>query len=244
MIDKILLFDIDGTLLLTGGVGKIAFEKAFEELFRIPSAWGNTLPDGKTDPNIIDEIAHRVLKRYLAQAEYAALVKRYLAHFRSEIWNAPDFRLMPGVLELLNLLSKKENILLGIATGNLEEAAWLKLERGGIRRFFSCGGFGSDSNDRSELIQTAMNRVEKVIGRRPSSEEIYVIGDTHYDIRAAKKLGLKAIGVKTGTTQTEHFLGEDKPAHLLTDLSDANLFLNLIGLPRCPNSVSIHSSNS
>src|SRR3989338_1935415 len=175
---KILLFDIDGTLLLTGGVGKIAFEKAFDELFGIPDAWGDTIPDGKTDPIIIGEIVAKTLGRPLSQIEYSRLAERYLRYFRNEIRDAPNFRLMPGVSALLNSLSKTENVSLGIATGNLEEAAWLKLERGGIRHFFPFGGFGSDSNERSEIIQIAIKHGEKTLGRKFDAKEIYIIGDT------------------------------------------------------------------
>ena len=87
---KILLFDIDGTLLLTGGCGKIAIEKAFQELFGIENAWGDMMPDGKTDLLIIEEISKRTLNRSLNETENAKVSKRYLTYFRSEIQNAPD----------------------------------------------------------------------------------------------------------------------------------------------------------
>ncbi len=225
---KILLFDIDGTLLLTGGCGKIALEKAFEEVLGTQNAWGDMMPDGKTDPFIIEEIAQKILNRKLTSSEYTALSKLYLTYFRLEIQNATNFRLMPGIPELLSALVKKNDILLGIATGNLEEAGWLKLEHGGIRKFFRFGGFGSDSMERSEIIQAAIECGEKILGRKINAEEIYVIGDTHYDVRAAKKLGLKAIGVTTGSMKEKDFSGEHKPDYLLDDLSDIDSFLSLI----------------
>ena len=228
MNQKILLFDIDGTLLLTGGAGRIAFERAFHKLFHIPEAWGDLIPDGKTDPSIIEEISQRTLGRRLAKHEYSTLLEHYLIYFRDEIRNTPHFRLMPGVTELLDILSKRNNILMGLATGNLEEAAWLKLEKGNIRKFFSFGGFDSDSSDRSEITRIAAERGEKIFGRKVDSHDVYVIGDTYHDVRAAKKLGFKTVAVTTGSMKEDHFLGGDKPTYLMSDLSDVRLFLNIL----------------
>ena len=225
---KILLFDIDGTLLLTGGAGKIAFEKAFHELFGIANSWGETNPHGKTDPMIFEEIALRVLKRPVSRDENSMLVERYLYHFRKEIKRSPNFRLMPGIPSLLQTLSKEKNLILGIATGNLEEAGWLKLERGGLRDFFPFGGFGSDSSERSKIILTAIKRAEKTSGQKANLDQVYIIGDTHYDVRAAKKVGLKSIGVVNESVNNEETFGNEKPTHLLTDLSNTGLFLKLI----------------
>lgn len=226
---KLLLFDIDGTLLLTGGVGIIAFEKAFHELFSAANAWGNMIPDGKTDPDIIDEIGRNALKRSLTQKEHGRLAQRYLFYFEKEILNAPRFRLMPGVFELLEHLSKRRDFLLGIASGNLEGAGWLKLKRGGIEKFFSLGGFGSDSRERSELTQIAIQQAEKRLGSRLQKDSIFLIGDTYHDVRAARKLGVKVIAVTTGSMKKEHFLGEDKPDYLLPDLTNLEHFTGLIG---------------
>ncbi len=225
---KILLFDIDGTLLLTGGCGKIALERAFLDLFGIENAWGNLIPDGKTDPNIIDEIAKGALGRLLSSKEHDKICKLYLRYFNQEIEKAVHFKLMPGVLGLLEILAKRKDILLGIATGNLEPAGWKKLKRGEIHDFFEFGGFGSDSRDRSEIVKTAVKRAEKLLGEKTSKEDIFVIGDTYHDVRAANQLGLKAIAVTTGGYAADHFLNGDRPTHVLKDLSDSENFLNLI----------------
>ena len=156
------------------------------------------------------------------------LLEHYLTYFQEEIRKTPHFRLMPGVTELLGILSKRNDFLIGLATGNLEEAAWLKLGRGGIRKFFSFGGFGSDSSDRSEITRIAAERGEKIFGRKVDSHDVYVIGDTYHDVRAARKLGFKTIAVTTGSMKGADFRGEDKPTYLLADLSDTDLFLNLI----------------
>jgi phosphoglycolate phosphatase-like HAD superfamily hydrolase len=225
---KILLFDIDGTLLLTGGCGKVAFERAFEELHGIPDAWGDTVPDGKTDPVIIEEITSKKLGRKLAKKEYSILCKRYLTHFRRYIKSPPCFRLMPGIPKLLKALFRQKDIFLGIASGNLEEAGWLKLKAGKIRRFFKFGGFGSDSAERYKMVQIAIRRGRQLIKKPVHKNNIYVIGDTSHDVRSAKKVGVKSIGVATGTKGRKEFLTE-KPDYILKNFSDIQLFMKVLG---------------
>ena len=228
MTKKILLFDIDGTLLLTGGAGRVAFEEAFLEIFGIQNIWGDLIPDGKTDPAIVEELSEKSLGRPLRKNEYDSLLKRYLIRFRVEIQRSQRFRLMPGVPELLKRLAGKDNVLVGLATGNFEEPAWLKLERGGIRNFFSFGGFGSDSHIRSEILRIAVARAEQILREKAELARTYVIGDTDHDVRAAKKLGLKSIVVTTGSMKAEVFSGANEPTYLLRDLSDQEAFLKLI----------------
>lgn len=94
--------------------------------------------------------------------------------------------------------------------------------------FFEFGGFGSDSRERSEIVRTTINRAEKLLGRKTSKKYIFVIGDTHHDVRAANKLGLKAIAVTTGSYAADRFLNGDQPTHLLENLTDSENFINLI----------------
>jgi phosphoglycolate phosphatase-like HAD superfamily hydrolase len=224
---KMLLFDIDGTLLYTGGAGRAAFERAFEELFGIPDAWGDTNPDGKTDPWIIDEIAGRILDRSLQAEEYGELVRRYLLYFRSEIKNSPRFRLMPGVPALLRALSTSEEFLVGVATGNFEDSAWSKLEQGGIREYFGFGGFASDSGDRPEILRAAIERGRRLHNVDLRPEEIFVIGDTERDVQAAKAIGARAIAVATGRMTREDFASHE-PHHVLADLADTDGFFRVV----------------
>jgi len=244
---KMVLFDIDGTLLMTGGAGRFAFERAFKELFGIKDAWGNTIPDGKTDPIIINEIADRLLKRPLQKEEYETLCGRYLAYFDEEIIDSPRFRLLPGVPAILDTLSGIKNVILGIVTGNFEGAAWAsrvkrrvaawicrpwrtawaKLEKGGLRHYFNFGGFGSDSWDRAVITRVAYERGIKKSAREITRENVFVIGDTQHDVMAAKKLGAKSVAVKTGHTPENELLASG-PDYILTDLASGETLLRIL----------------
>ena len=228
MITKVLLlFDIDGTLLLTGGCGKIALEKAFEEMFGIPECWGDTMPHGKTDPAIIDAICQRLLNRRLTAEENTRLCDRYHHLLRKEVAATAQYRLMPGVAELLEYLSRRKEIFLALGTGNFEPAGWIKLERGNIHHYFKCGGFASDAGDRPEILRHAIRRAEKMTGTAIPKEHIYVIGDTVHDVRAAKTVGLKTIAVQTNHAKKEDF-NDSPPDHLLRDLSHIPTFMSCL----------------
>lgn len=224
---KLLLFDIDGTLLHTGGAGRIAFNRTFRELFSVPDAWADTVPDGKTDPALIREIAARTLKKPLTPEKFRSVCRVYLKHFKNCIKRTGNFRLMPGVPRLLRLLSKRRGVFLGLATGNFEESSRLKLRRGKIERFFLFGGFGSHTFNRLALTREAIRRGQRVAGQRIPRKNIFVIGDTVYDIRAGKRLGIRTVGVATGKT-TRAELGRCRPDYVLSDLKDAKKILRLL----------------
>lgn len=226
-VRKMLLFDIDGTLLLTGGTGALAFNLVFKEMFGVEEAWGNTHPDGKTDPAIIDEVAVSCLGRTLSPAEYKKLCTRYLELFDENIGKSERFRLMPGVPELLEHLSQREDVLLGVATGNFEQAAWSKLERGKIRHYFSFGGFGSDSHHRPELTRQAMMRGHRTLGRELPSRHIFIIGDTPWDVLAGKHIGATTVAITTGSYTAADFEASN-PDYIFPDLAQAERFLELL----------------
>jgi len=221
---KLLLFDIDGTLLLTGGAGKVAFEEAFEELFEVPNAWRNLDPHGKTDPAIFDEVATRELGRLLTPGEFDLLMERYEDIFEERIHESPRFELMPGVVEILEHLSRDPEIFLALGTGNFERAGRMKLSRGGIEHYFHTGGFGNDAREREKILLAAVTYSEELARKSFEKSMIFVIGDTEYDIAAAKKAGLKSIAVLTNGRTRNHFK-KDPPDHILEDLTDIPAFL-------------------
>jgi phosphoglycolate phosphatase-like HAD superfamily hydrolase len=224
MEKTLLLFDIDGTLLLTGGAGKIAFEEAFEEIYQCPNAWGDLDPHGRTDPDIFDEVAQKRLGRLLSINEFSHLMRRYEELFEKHITKSPRFTLMPGVVEILEHLSKQEVLFLSLATGNFEGAGRMKLKRGGIEHYFKAGGFGKDARERYKIILAAIEHSEKIAGHGFHRDRTFVIGDTEYDISAAKKAGVRQIAVLTNGRTRNHFEA-DPPDHILPDLSDIPAFL-------------------
>lgn len=224
---QLILFDIDGTLLLTGGAGRIAFEKVFLELFGVENAWGDLVPDGKTDPAIIEEIAGRVLGRSIQPSEYDTICRNYLQHFHRELALCERFRVLPGVTQLLPQLQGR--CALGVATGNFQEAAWAKLQTGKLRDYFAFGGFGCDSVNRTELTRRAIERAVETTGREFQPEKILLVGDTPLDVRVGKELGVKTLAVATGRTNTEEFRNY-APDFILEDLSDAQAFLKIANL--------------
>jgi phosphoglycolate phosphatase-like HAD superfamily hydrolase len=224
---KLLLFDIDGTLLLTGGTGRIAIEQCFEEMFGIREAWGETIPDGKTDPVIFEEIAHRTLGRPLAPEEHHHMRQRYTLYFQQMIGAAPHFRLMPGVEALVPLLARDPALILGIQTGNDEPIAWMKLERAQLKAHFSFGGFGSDSHLRTEIIRKAAERGLARAGVALDRKDIWVIGDATQDIQAGRALGFTTVAVATGRTPAAA-LAALQPDYLLQDFANTADFLTLL----------------
>lgn len=221
------IFDIDGTLLVAGGIGRYAFNRVFSEMFDEEDVWGDYDPHGKTDPIIVEELSRMTLGRELNPLEKIEVSRRYVAYFLEQFDSAARFRLMPGVSELLVALSAKP-YLLGIATGNFEVTARRKLERGKLAHHFSFGGYGSDSGDRLELTRTALERGLQLAKGQYKHERITLIGDSEADVACAKKLGLKSIAVATGS-KTVRELEELNPDMVLKDLSDWKRVVSFVG---------------
>ena len=172
------------------------------------------------------DAAVKLLGRQLLDKELKAVAKRYLELLPEKLHTVP-FHLLPGIKELLLLLADREDIVLGLETGNLEPAAYMKLKKGMIDDFFSFGGFGSDSENRTELIRIAIERARALNYNVIPAKNIYVIGDSPHDISAGRNLGVNTIGVGTGRIAEEKLLAEG-PSYFLKDLSDIPAFLRCI----------------
>jgi phosphoglycolate phosphatase-like HAD superfamily hydrolase len=219
MTTKVLLFDIDATLLLSGNAGGRALDRVFLDLYGVHGAFEHIQPHGKTDPMIFREIFKTRNPDVPPDPEMEKVTKCYLGYLKEELQDSPQYRVMPGVKPLLEALSNIQSLVLGLATGNLEPAAWLKLGRGGLDPYFQFGGFASDSEDRTELVRVAMERAGKHLGRRVPGEDIYVIGDTPRDIRCGKQAGARTVGVATGKSGVEE-LSSHGPDHVFEDFSN------------------------
>lgn len=199
MTTKLFLFDLDGTLLLSGGAGMIAMEQAFMELYALPNAFDQIHPDGKIDPAIFREIIQtRGVKVDDEDAAIKQLSRTYIAHLKPVMATTEKAEIMPGIPALLEALNKREQLHLGLVTGNLEQGAYLKLGRFDLNRYFSFGAFGSDHEDRAELVRIAVSRAEKKFEKTiPMGKNIFVIGDTPRDIFCGKDNGATTVGVAT-----------------------------------------------
>ncbi|UCD84254.1 MAG: HAD family hydrolase [Deltaproteobacteria bacterium] len=224
---KVVLFDIDGTLILSGGAGNRSLNKAFKKQFGLENAINGIKPDGKTDPAIIREMCRKNLSRDCREKELELLCKQYLHFLRREVPESPGYRIMPGIPELLEQLGSIDNVIVGLATGNLEEGARIKLGRGGLNRYFRFGGFGSDCEDRVELTKIAISRSREFADGEPKKQDIYIIGDTPFDIKSSTVLGTKSVAVATGFFSLTQ-LKEHQPDYLFPNLSNPEPFLRAL----------------
>ncbi|MFN2627571.1 MAG: HAD family hydrolase [Gaiellaceae bacterium] len=189
-----ILFDIDGTLLITGGAGATSWRLAFDELYEIPADIGKFTDTGMTDPEVGRKTFVAVLNREPSRAEFAKLLERRLHYLHETVAESEDYRVLPGVEDLLPELME-DGYLLGLVTGNVEAAAHIKLHRARLNRFFSFGGYGSDSNDRGELTKTALERATLIYGEPVTAAQAIVVGDTPHDVEGAHAAGIQCIGV-------------------------------------------------
>jgi phosphoglycolate phosphatase-like HAD superfamily hydrolase len=215
---RILLFDIDGTLVSTGGAGAVAWRRAFEELHGIPADIGQFTDAGMTDPDVGAKTFAAVLGREPTPHELAQLIQRRLERLPEAVAESEGYKVLPGVPERLRQLSHAGH-LLGIITGNGDGAAHVKLIRGDLNRWFTFGAYAGAGMARSDIVREAVRRGEAAAGRDVPNTEVFVVGDTPLDIEAAHEAGCTAVAVATG-----HFdagqLREAGADHVLTTLEE------------------------
>jgi phosphoglycolate phosphatase len=199
---RAVLFDIDGTLLVTGGAGGTAWQRAFEELYGVEANVAERTDAGMTDPEIAAIVFRETVGREGTPEERSKAIGCYLKHLPDAVADSPGYRVMPGIEALLDRLIDGGH-LLGLVTGNIEAAAHIKLARAGFNRFFSFGGYGSDSADRTEVTRTALERGELVSGGALTDGACIAVGDTPRDVAAGHGAGLRVVGVATGRYSVE-----------------------------------------
>jgi len=189
-----ILFDIDGTLIITGGAGAASWRLAFDELYGIPADIGKYTDTGMTDPDVGHKTFEAVMHRPPERQEFTRLLERRLFYLHQTVTESDGYRVLAGAPELLPKLID-DGYLLGLVTGNLEAAAHIKLHRAQLNRFFSFGGYGSDSTDRGELTKIALKRGSLVYGVPITPEQAIVVGDTPHDVEGAHAAGMQCVGV-------------------------------------------------
>lgn len=225
---KLVLFDIDGTLVLTGGAGLRAMNRACAELVGHSDALAGIPLAGRTDRVILSDVVQR-MGRELDEALLVHLRDRYVGHLADEIHQAGRGvkAVMPGVRGLLDKLDERDDIFVGLLTGNFEAGARIKLEHFDLWRYFQCGAFADDAADRNALVPFALERARGCGLPDLGAEHILVVGDTPHDIACAHAVSAVGVGVATGgfTVDDLRAAGADV---VFDDLSDHDAFLRLV----------------
>jgi len=226
---RLILFDIDGTLVLTGGAGGRAMVRAFQEVFGFSNGLGSISMAGRTDAWIVRQMLaeHGIAD---AGADRQRFLDVYLGYLATEVLqpNAGK-RVLPGVRSLLDRLVPRDDVYLALLTGNYRRAAEIKLGHFDLWRYFSTGAYGDDSHDRNGLLWTALANVEAAGGPRVRPSEVAIIGDTPLDVAVAVAGGARSLGVATGSFDVDALLESGADA-AVPDLSDVDAVLRALNL--------------
>lgn len=231
---RLLLFDIDGTLLDIAGAGRVAVERAFKQVLGVGNVTARARGvryAGRTDPRIFADVARAAgVSSAVFEAERPRLLRRFLAEMRAELArDGHPRRALPGVRILLESLARRNDVRLGLLTGNVEEGAWIKLRAVELDRYFDDGGFASDHADRRVIARVAHEKLCATHGTVYPPARVVVVGDTGLDVDCARANGFRAVAVATGGAPREE-LERARPDALLDDLADLPAALAALGL--------------
>jgi len=228
---RIVLWDVDGTLLRTNGVAQRAFDVAAEHVLGRPPGAHEVRMSGKTDPLIALEI---LVFAGLAEEEARRRLPDVLGRLEAELAGAADLvreqgHVLPGVAHVLADLHDDPAVVQSVLTGNTAANAALKLRAFGLERWIDIdvGAFGSDRHDREELVPVALERVERLRGRALGPEDVWVVGDTPRDLACARAGGARCLLVATGQFGVDELRALD-PDEVMPDLTDAGAVARLL----------------
>jgi phosphoglycolate phosphatase len=227
---KLVLFDVDGTLISTRGAGMRAFYRALKDHFDVLVDNNAIRPDGKTDPLILKELlSYCNLAERWCEKTRDALFSTYLSCLEEEMAQASSrglIRVLPGVLDFLKNLGRQSDFAVGLVTGNLEKGAFTKLSHAGLDGFFRFGGYGSDSENRTELTRMAIQRGTRLVAPEPV-ENSFVIGDTPLDVLHGRSAGAYVIAVASARYGMDD-LASSEPDFLVPDLTSADKIISFM----------------
>jgi phosphoglycolate phosphatase-like HAD superfamily hydrolase len=219
----ICLFDIDGTLIASGGAGKAALEAALRSEFRIPRILDKVELSGRTDRAICRDL-FRIHGIEETPENWERLLNAYLANLPTYLASHAG-KVLPGIASLLEHLRARSNVAVGLLTGNVRAGARVKLGYFGLYDYFAFGGFGDDHFDRDDVAREALAQVRLRLNGAVQTERIWVIGDTPLDVRCARSIGARAVAVATGWHSEEELAGH-QPDVLVADLGDPSPLLS------------------
>jgi len=222
-MQSVCLFDIDGTLLSSGGAGQRAMERALTDVFGVPNPCEEIPAAGRTDRAITHDLfTHHGLSPTVEQWERFQSV--YFGHLQTTLSELQGM-VLPGVVSLLDHLATRPDVTLGLLTGNFREAARIKLGHHSIDRHFAFGGYGDHHHDRDDVARVALSEACRHLGRDIDPRTVCVIGDTPFDVKCARAIGARAIAVATGMF-TAAELALTQPDEMYVDFSSPDLFLS------------------
>jgi len=228
MTMPVFLFDIDGTLVSSGGAGKAAMEQALETAFGVRVGTHGIPFSGRTDRAIgRDLFLHHAVEE--STANWQRFLEDYLGHLPGMLARHQG-RIMPGIEPLLEALGGRDDVVLGLLTGNIRAGARIKLSHFGLFHHFAFGGFGDEHHQRDDVAREALAAVSTHLGTTVDLRDVWVIGDTPLDVRCARAIGARVAAVATGWHSLDE-LARSEPDVLLADLSDPDPLLQASGGP-------------
>lgn len=225
MKNKLLLFDIDGTLISTHGIPRQTMGKVLKQRFDNFVYDDDFNFSGRTDWEIVEHLLHSDNRKVTDEIVHQIL-NSFVRELEIQLENGEKPLIFPGVINLLNRISSEENIYLGLVTGNVSKGAEIKLSAAGLWNYFPVGGYGDDSKLRSELPPIAIRRAESHFNLDFSISDIWIIGDSIRDVACARDNRLRSLAVSTGWTE-HNILQQSQPDYLVKDLSDLEYVMDV-----------------
>lgn len=222
---QILLFDIDGTLLSTGGAGQSAMERTLAVLFQTSQALEGISFAGRTDRAISEDL-FRFFDVPYTDENWQRFQREYEQHLQTEL-HRKNGRVLPGVAQLLDQLASHDEVKLGLLTGNLARGAEIKLRHFGLFDYFEFGGFGDHHSDRDDVARSVFRELQQSYSADLDPAEVWVIGDTPADVQCGRAIGARVVAVATGLYEMEE-LATASPDHLFADFTETDRILGML----------------
>lgn len=225
-VNRLIFWDIDGTLMHCGSDGRKALNWTFFELYGITNAFNQVTIGGAMDSNLIVNI----MKNFrIDRKDYHLIVKRYKKNLTDVLENNKKKRILPGVVTLLDTIKQNSDSINALLTSNLKIGAEAKLRSVGLIDYFDMGGFGDELGEKWDAAESCIQLAEDVYQTSFKKEHIFLIGDSCYDVFCAKKLGINSVAVATGWAEPKTLI-DCKPSYYFSDLSDTDQVLEALDI--------------